>query len=85
MKLYYTDRFKKQYKKLPKRVKEAVEKQLGLLMSNPEHPSLNIKIMQNQGNIWEGRITKSYRFTFHVLKDVYILRNVGKHDILKKP
>jgi len=83
--LYFTEKFKKKYKKLPQQIKKTTKKQLGLLLSNQEHPSLNIKKMQDPRNIWEGRITHSYRFTFQIEGDIYILRNIGTHDILKKP
>jgi hypothetical protein len=66
-------------------IQKAADKQLELLLSNPQHPSLNIKKMKVPQNIWEGRITESHRFTFKVEKDTYILRNIGSHDILKKP
>lgn len=39
--------------------------------------------MNDPREIWEGRITKSYRFTYHTEGDTYILRRVGTHDILK--
>jgi len=70
---------------LPQPIKKATQKQLGLLLSNPDHPSLNIKKMRDPRNIWEGRITKFYRFTFQIEDDCYILRNIGIHDILNKP
>ena len=84
-KIRQTAHFKKCYKKLPQHIQKTTLKQLGLLLSNPDHPSLNIKKMNDPRNIWEGRITKSYRFTFQVEDDVYILRKVGAHDMLKKP
>ncbi len=80
-----TLRFKKQYKKLPQQIKEATKKQLELLLSNPQHPSLNFKKMQDNREIWEIRITKSYRLTLQIQEDSYILRNVGTHDMLKNP
>jgi len=85
MKIYRTERFKKDYQKLPAEIKKAAKKQLAFLLSNPKHPSLNIKKMQDPRDIWEGRITQSYRFTFHLQEDTYILRKVGTHDILKNP
>ena len=85
MKIYRTDNFKNKYKKLPQPIKKATQKQLELLLSNPRHPSLNIKKMQDPRNIWEARITKGYRFTFQMEKDEYILRNIGSHNILNKP
>jgi len=85
MKIYRTERFKKQYKKLPQYIKKATKKQLVFLLSDPGHPSLNIKKMKDPRNIWEGRITQSYRFTFQKKEDIYILRNIGTHNILEKP
>ncbi len=85
MKLLFTKTFIRDYRKLPQQIQKTTDKQLGLLLSNPKHPSLNIKKMQDPRNIWEGRITESYRFTFQFEKDTYILRKVGTHDILKKP
>ena len=85
MKFHYTENFKKKYKKLPQPIKKNTGKQLRLLLSDSKHPSLNIKKMQDPRNIWEGRISKSYRFTFQIQNNIYILRNIGAHDILKKP
>ena len=83
MKLSPTENFKRQYKKLPPPIKDAAKKQLAFLLANPQHPSLNIKKMNDPRNIWEGRITHSYRFTFQVEGDRYILRTIGTHDTLK--
>lgn len=41
--------------------------------------------MQGFDNIWEGRITKNYRFTFRILTGIYNLRRIGTHNVLKKP
>jgi mRNA-degrading endonuclease RelE of RelBE toxin-antitoxin system len=85
MRLQPTKTFAKNFHKLPENIKKAVHKQLALLLSNPRHPSLNFKKMQDPRDIWEARISDSYRFTFQIKGDIYILRKVGTHDILKKP
>jgi len=85
MKLYPTEKFKKQYQKLPEAIQEQACKQLGFLLSNPHHPSLNVKKMKDPRNIWEGRVTTAYRFTFQIEGDLYILRTIGTHDTLKNP
>jgi mRNA-degrading endonuclease RelE of RelBE toxin-antitoxin system len=85
MKLLFTKTFVRDYRKLPPDIQETVDKQLDLLLSNQRHPSLNIKKMNDPRNIWEGRITASYRFTFQIKNDIYILRKVGTHDTLRKP
>lgn len=85
MQISGTDKFKKSYKKLPEEIKKAAQKQFLLLLSNPNHPSLNRKKMKGLPGIWEARITHGYRFTFQVEGDLYILRNIGAHDILENP
>ncbi len=85
MKLRFTKPFIKRYQKLPQKIQEITNKQLGLLLSNPQHPSLNIKKMNDPRDIWEGRVTQNYRFTFQIEDDIYILRKVGAHDMLKNP
>jgi mRNA-degrading endonuclease RelE of RelBE toxin-antitoxin system len=85
MKISFTNTFVRDYRRLPQIIQAAVDKQLELLLSNPRHPSLNIKKMNDPRNIWEGRVTVSYRFTFQAKEDIYILRKVGTHDTLKNP
>jgi len=85
MNLLFTKNFIRDYRKLPQQIQKATDKQLGLLLSDPQHPSLSTKKMQDPRNIWEGRVTESYRFTFQIQEDIYILRKVGTHDILQKP
>ena len=85
MKLSFTKTFMRDYRNLPRELQETVDKQLELLLSNQRHPSLNIKKMNDRRNIWEGRATASYRFTFQIEGDVYVLRRVGSHDTLKNP
>jgi len=85
MKLLFTKTFVRDYRKLPLEIQRTVDKQLGLLLSNPQHPSLNLKKMSDPRKIWEGRITASYRFTFQIETDTYVMRRVGTHDTLKKP
>ena len=85
MKLLFTKTFIRDYRRLPQEIQKATDKQLGLLLSNPQHPSSNLKKMQDPRGIWEGRVTESYRFTFQIEGETYILRKVGSHDTLKRP
>ena len=84
-KLTFSKKFIRKYRRLPQHIQKTTDKQLEILLSNPQHPSLNIKKMNDIRNIWEARITGSYRFTFQIEADGYFIRNVGTHDILKKP
>jgi mRNA-degrading endonuclease RelE of RelBE toxin-antitoxin system len=83
MKLLLTHSFIRDYQALPGRLQKVVDGKLALLIRNPRHPSLRLKKMQDPRNIWEGRITRGYRFTFQMQADAYVLRRLGTHDILK--
>jgi mRNA-degrading endonuclease RelE of RelBE toxin-antitoxin system len=85
MKIQTSRPFDEDYHSLPELIKERAEKQFALLLENPHHPSLHLKKIKGHSNIWEGRITKSYRFTFQISGEIYLLRRVGTHDILKTP
>jgi mRNA-degrading endonuclease RelE of RelBE toxin-antitoxin system len=85
MKLFFTYSFIRDYHALPAQLQKTVDKKLKLFLSNQRHPSLNIKKMQDPRDIWEGRITKGYRFTFQMEGEVCVLRRLGTHDILKTP
>jgi mRNA-degrading endonuclease RelE of RelBE toxin-antitoxin system len=64
MKIQTTKPFDKDYDALPESIKDRADKQFILLMENPNHPSLRLKKIKGHPSIWEGRITKNYRFTF---------------------
>ncbi len=83
MTLRPTERFAKEYERLPQRLQHQVDKALGLLLENPRHPSLQIKKIKGHENRWEGRLTRRYRFIFSVESDTYHLLRVGTHDLLK--
>ncbi|MBI5787612.1 MAG: type II toxin-antitoxin system mRNA interferase toxin, RelE/StbE family [Candidatus Schekmanbacteria bacterium] len=85
IKLQWTLSFKKDYQDLAENIKEQAKKQFRLLSENPRHPSLRVKKMAGTVNIWEARITKGYRLTFQIEGEVFLLRRIGGHDILKKP
>ena len=84
-KVRFLNRFVKDYAKLPLNIQETADKQIERLLNNPKHPSLNRKKMRDPRDIWEIRITRSYRATFQIQDDLYIMRRVGPHDILRNP
>lgn len=88
MNTYETPGFRKDFRKLPETIQEQTIKQLSVLLTNPRYPSLRIKKMSGEAGrrgIWEGRITRGYRFTFTISRQIFILRRVGTHDILNRP
>lgn len=85
MKVFTTKLFEEDYQALPGHIQTAARRKLALFVENPRHPSLQVKKMEDPRDIWEARITKSYRFTFHWKGDLVLLRRIGAHDILKRP
>ena len=85
MKIQFSKRFLKEYQRLPAQIQESVDKQIKLLSSTPEHPSLDLKKMQDPRDIWRIKVTRGYRITLQVEPDSYFLRRVGSHDIEKNP
>ncbi len=84
MKLLASEPFQRDYKKLPRHIQKETDNALRLLANNPRHPSLRVKKMQGTKGIWEGSVTMSFRFTFHMHGDTVVLRRIGTHDILRK-
>ena len=78
-----TDKFKREYKKLPDNIKESFKKQFSRFVEHPYakfHPSLRIKRIQGTINIFEMTITMSIRVTWQYIDNGILLRNIGKHD-----
>jgi mRNA-degrading endonuclease RelE of RelBE toxin-antitoxin system len=85
MKIQTTKHFDKGFANLPPTIKKRAREKLSLFIENPQHPSLRVKKMQGHAYIWEGSISKNYRFTFQIHEDVCMLRRIGTYDILNKP
>jgi mRNA-degrading endonuclease RelE of RelBE toxin-antitoxin system len=82
--LEFTNSFKADYRDLPDHIQKQTDKALRLLVANPPHPSLRVKRIQGTPDVWEARVTLSYRLTFNWVGEVITIRRVGTHDILKK-
>jgi mRNA interferase RelE/StbE len=85
MKVIVTEPFKRDFKKLPERLKRRTETALRLLLSNPHHPSLRLKkvkgeVIKGVDNIFEARITRDYRLFFLIDADAYVLLCCGRHE-----
>jgi len=78
----FSNRFKKDYKALPKKIQKTFDKKLPLFLDNMSHPSLRVKRIQGTKDRWEGSITMNYRFTFEFFENTIIFRTIGTHDIL---
>jgi len=85
-KVSLTKHFKEKYIKLPARIREKFDRQFLQLSKTPRHPSLHIKRVKSAPGIWEGRVDRTYRFTFEIINGVYVFRNIDNHDdCLKHP
>ena len=85
MKLVFPEAFKRDFQSLPEVIKRRTKAALRLLISNPHHPSLRVKkvrgeILKGYSNIFEGRISRDYRFFFLISTDAYILLRCGRHE-----
>jgi len=83
MHLEATDTFLRRYKKLPADIKERTKKALGLLETDPAHPSLRHKKMAGREDIFEMSVTQNYRLTCQKIGDTIFLRKVGTRDLLR--
>ncbi len=83
-KIIFTKTFENCFESLPKKIKVKVVKQLDMLFNDKNYPSLKIHKIKRTTNIWELRVDRNYRITFEKLPEGYLLRVVGKHDIIDK-
>ena len=80
----FSNRFKKEYKVLPKKIQKAFDKKLSLFLDDPTYPSLRVKRILGTKHRWEGSVTKNYRFTFEYIENSVLFRTIGTHDILSR-
>lgn len=77
--------FERDYKRISPTVRKKLDKQLHLLLADLRHPSLGVRKMINQRDIYEARVDIHNRMTFEMRGDTIILRRVGTHEIYRKP
>ena len=80
--------FDKEFKKLPKDLKELAGKKLELLLDNPSHPGLRTKKVKGyheEPPIMEMSVTMTVRVTFQIYPDFFYLRHIGTHEIFRSP
>lgn len=79
MKAWSSPQFLSQYRKAPLAVQKAMRKQMDLLVVNIRHPSLHAKKYDESRGIWQGRVTKGWRFYFSIRGDTYELHEIKTH------
>lgn len=78
--LQRSERYVRAYRKLTEADKVKVRKALRLLSDDLRHPSLRVKRLQGMAHVWSARASDELRFTFELVEDRVVLRNVGHHD-----
>jgi mRNA-degrading endonuclease RelE of RelBE toxin-antitoxin system len=77
MRVLFTARFERSYRRAPAVIQRAFDKQLAFLLENLQHPSLRAKKYNNDR--WQGRVTRDWRFYFRIEGDTYILLDIMAH------
>ena len=85
MKIYYSSKFEKEYRKLPQAVKLLAEKKEKLFRKDPF--SLSLKTHKLEGKLkdyWSFSIDYQYRIIFEFTeKKIVWFHSVGTHEIYK--
>ena len=82
-KIIYTPALKKEYKKLPKKIKFIAEQKEKLFRKNPFNPILDThKLHGRLYEFWSFSITDKYRIIFEFKeKNIVNFHSVGTHEI----
>ena len=79
MRLEFSPHFLRSYNKAPAHVQQAFDKQSLLLLANLRHPSLHAKKYDESRDVWQARVTGSWRFYFKIIGQVYRLEEIKAH------
>ncbi len=85
MQFFRTERFKKDFERLPRDIQVKLPPVLERFLANSRHPSLHVKKMEGVRDIWELRVTDNYRITFQFVREGVLLRRIGTHNVLRQP
>ena len=83
MRIEYTKKFARQYRKLSLPVKQAAEKRESIFRSNPkDHRLKTHKLKGNLKDLWSFSVTHEHRILFEFIEDdVVLFHEIGDHDI----
>lgn len=79
MRTDYSAFFLRQYHKAPEEIRQALRKQVSLLLENLRHPSLHAKKYDEHGDILQARVSRDWRFYFQIKGDTYYLLKIIQH------
>ena len=86
MPIEFTERFVKQYLRLPNTIQQKVDKSLTLLDADFRHRGLRSHPVESAPGVFEAYVDRRYRMTFERHGNTFTMRNVDNHDeCLKQP
>ena len=85
MQFLRTERFKKDFQRLPAELQARAINALERFIANARHPSLQVKKMEGAPGIWELCVSDNYRVTFQRFQGGVLLRRIGTHNVLRQP
>lgn len=84
MKIFYTKKFEREYKKLTDNLKDKAESKEKIFRKNPFDQKLKThKLSGELNNLWSYSVDLKYRVVFEFYEDNVIFHSVGNHDIYK--
>jgi mRNA-degrading endonuclease YafQ of YafQ-DinJ toxin-antitoxin module len=84
LRITYTERFQKHYRKLTSEEKNLFRNKLSLFVENPYHPSLRVKRIQGSTDLFEFSVNMDIRVIwFYEGESLVALVDIGHHDILR--
>lgn len=83
MKIYYSSKFEREYRRLPKRIKLLAEKREQIFRKDPFNAQLKTHRLKGRlKEYWSFSIDLHYRMIFEFVgKDIVWLHSVGTHSI----
>jgi len=80
MPIQLTNRFVRQYVRLPEAIQRKVDKALRLLDADFRYPGLRSHSVESAPGVFEAYVDVKYRMTFERRSDTFVMRNVDNHD-----
>jgi mRNA interferase RelE/StbE len=75
----HTRRSEKDYRAAPLEIQKAFEKQVRMLSTNLNHPSLRAKRYDEATHLWQARVNRDWRFYFLIQNDTYLIVTIIPH------
>jgi len=86
MEIFFSERFKKDYKSFSGDMRKTIISKLKILSENPYHPSLRTKKIKGKEDIFETSINMCTMMTWNFYEGKILLRTIGEHDkTIKNP